>query len=93
MKVIFLKDVKNQGKKGEIKEVSDGYAINFLIKNGYAVKYTKTSLDRLNTDLENDKLLDEQNKRYEIITDKLDCITRLLTKVDNNDKKDNNTNV
>ena len=38
MQVIFLKDLKGQGKKGEIKEVSDGYAINFLIKKGYALK-------------------------------------------------------
>ena len=43
MKVIFIKDLKKQGKKNEIKEVSDGYATNYLIKNGYAVKYTKSS--------------------------------------------------
>ena len=38
MEVIFIKDLKGQGKKGEIKEVKDGYAMNFLIKNKYAVK-------------------------------------------------------
>ena len=43
MQVIFLKDLKGQGKKGEIKEVSDGYAINFLIKKGYALKKTEGS--------------------------------------------------
>ena len=48
MKVIFLKDLKNQGKKGEIKEVKDGYGKNFLIKNGYAVMATETGLKRLN---------------------------------------------
>ena len=31
MKVIFLEDVKGKGKKGELKEVSDGYARNFLL--------------------------------------------------------------
>ena len=36
MEVIFIKDLKNQGKKGQIKNVKDGYAQNFLIKNGYA---------------------------------------------------------
>lgn len=59
MKVIFIKDLKKQGKVNEIKEVSDGYAINFLIKNGYAVKYTKTSSDRLNNDIENIRIKEE----------------------------------
>jgi large subunit ribosomal protein L9 len=36
MKVIFLKDVKGQAKKGEVKEVSEGYASNFLFKQGIA---------------------------------------------------------
>lgn len=47
MRVIFIKDLKGQGKKGEIKEVKTGYAINYLIKNGYAIKETKESLNKL----------------------------------------------
>ena len=60
MKVIFIKDLKKQGKVNEIKEVSDGYATNFLIKNGYAVKYTKTSSNRLNTEISNAKIEEEK---------------------------------
>ena len=56
MKVIFIKDLKKQGKVNEIKEVSDGYATNFLIKNGYAVKYTKTSSSILDKDIENKRI-------------------------------------
>jgi len=36
MRVLFLQDVKGSGKKGDVKDVPNGYAKNFLIKNGYA---------------------------------------------------------
>lgn len=47
MEVIFIKDLKKQAKKGEIKKVKDGYAQNFLIKNGYAVAKNKENLLKL----------------------------------------------
>jgi large subunit ribosomal protein L9 len=47
MKVIFLKDVKGKAKKGEIKEVSVGYAQNFLFKNNVAVEATSANLSKL----------------------------------------------
>lgn len=47
MKVILLKDVKGNGKKGEVKEVSDGYARNFLIKKGVAVEASQTNMKEL----------------------------------------------
>ena len=73
MKVIFIKNLKNQGKIDEIKEVSDGYATNFLIKNGYAVKYTKTSNERLNEDIKNRKLKEEEDiKKAKEIKNKLE---------------------
>ena len=45
MKVIFLEDVKGTAKKGEIKEVSDGYAKNFLLKNKKAVVADSVNLN------------------------------------------------
>jgi large subunit ribosomal protein L9 len=47
MKVIFLKDVKGKGKKGEVKNVADGYAHNFLIKQGLAVEANSTNVSTL----------------------------------------------
>ena len=67
MQVIFLKDLKGQGKKGEIKEVSDGYATNFLIKKGYAIKKTSGSLNKLNIEKEEEKKLDESLRKEALV--------------------------
>ncbi|MBQ9782185.1 MAG: 50S ribosomal protein L9 [Clostridia bacterium] len=48
MKVILLKDVKGTGKCGEVLEVSDGYARNFLIKKGLAEEATAVKINSLN---------------------------------------------
>ena len=47
MKVVLLKDVPKLGKKFEIKEVSDGHALNFLIPNGFAETGTEKSLKKV----------------------------------------------
>ena len=46
MKVLLLQDVKGQGKKGEIINVSDGYANNFLLKKGLG---TVATADKINS--------------------------------------------
>ena len=47
MKVILLQDVKSQGKAGDIKEVADGYARNFLLNKKLALEATPQNLKNL----------------------------------------------
>lgn len=62
MKVILLQNVKNVGKKDEIADVSDGYAQNFLIKKGLAIKYTSGSKTYLEKELQ-----EKEEKEQELI--------------------------
>ena len=57
MKVLLLQDVKGQGKKGEIINVSDGYANNFLVKKGLGVIATA---DTINSVAIHDKAVEKQ---------------------------------
>jgi large subunit ribosomal protein L9 len=61
MKVIFLKDVKGQGKRGEIKNVSEGYAANFLLPQGLAQPASDGALKTL----DNQKKAEERRKEQE----------------------------
>ena len=63
MEVIFIKDLRGQGKKGEVKNVKDGYAQNYLIKNGYAVIKTKENLQKLETENKKKAEQDAANKK------------------------------
>ena len=60
MKVILLQDVKGKGKKGQMLEISDGYARNFLLPRKLAVEATA---DAINTMRMNDKAAAEKAAR------------------------------
>jgi len=70
MKVIFKTDVRGQGKKGELKEVSDGYARNFLLPKGLAEVATQDNLNAMKLrdaakkkQIEKEKALAQENAK------------------------------
>ena len=57
MKVILLEDVKSLGKKGEIVNVNDGYARNFIFKKNLGLEATPKNLNDLKLKKKNDEKL------------------------------------
>ena len=88
MKVIFLQDVKGQGKKGEIKNVSDGYAKNFLLPKGVAVEANNANLNDIKGKNESIEYKKEQDIAHaKELKEKLEKITiNLSAKVGANGK-------
>lgn len=66
MKIILLQDVKSLGKKGELAEVNDGYAKNFLIPKKLASEANKTVINEYNQKIEKQKR-DEEKARLSAI--------------------------
>ena len=80
MKVIFLKDVKGKGKKGEVKNVADGYAHNFLLKQGLAVEANPSNVSSLNAQKKKEeKLAAEELAEAKQLKAKINKITVELT--------------
>lgn len=88
MKVILLKDVEKLGKKGEVKNVADGYARNFLIPNKLAALATKSELAKLEEQkkIETEKA-EEELKFYQEIANQIDGLElEIPVKVSEEDK-------
>lgn len=76
MKVILLQDVRKVGKKDEVKEVADGYARNFLIKNKLAEPYNKANVKALDARQEEKRIQDEKDLEHaKELADELDKLT------------------
>lgn len=84
MKVIFLEDVKGKGKKGEVKNVADGYAHNFLFKNGLAEEASKSNVSALKGQkmAEDKKTADELQEAKDLkdLLEKEDTVIQLKAK-------------
>ena len=76
MKVILTKDVKGQGKKGDVVNVSDGYANNFLLKNNLAIPANQANVNINNRNKENEaKRIAEETANAKAVAEKLKDIT------------------
>lgn len=72
MKIILLKDIKNVGKKFDIKEVNDGHALNMLIPRGLAIPATASAIKRVEADKA--KLAGEMKVQHELLVQNIKAI-------------------
>ena len=88
MKVILQQDVKGQGKKGQLVEVSEGYARNFLLPRKLAIAATTDAINTLNLKEKARKAEEARQKaEAEAISAKLkDCPVKLTAKAGNGGK-------
>jgi len=78
MKVLLIKDVKNLGKAGEIKEVKDGYGQNFLIRQGLAKLATNEVIKQWQ---------EEQAKKEAQLQKELDNLNKIKQTLENSELK------
>jgi large subunit ribosomal protein L9 len=80
MKVVFLADVKGQGKKDQIKEVSDGYARNFLLPKKLAVPADAKMMNEIkNKEASKQHKIDTEKAEAKALAEKLTKITVKIT--------------
>lgn len=88
MKVILIKDLKGKGKKGDIVEVSSGYATNYLFKNNIAIEATNSAKNE-NTNAKNAQSFhhSEMVKDFQIKADSIkDKVYKIKANVGENGK-------
>lgn len=79
MEVIFIKDLKGQGKAGDKKNISDGYAKNFLIPKGYAVEANAANLNNLKGKKDSEAFKKQQElENAQKIKEQLETITVVI---------------
>lgn len=88
MQVIFLQDVKGQGKKGEIKDVSEGYARNYLMPRNLVAKATADNLNavKLKEQARLNQIAKEKAQAQENAKKLESCVVKVAAKAGSNGK-------